>query len=535
MSKHFMDPRVWVLVAALAVPAGVSAQQRADTTPGLAPYVVGQAKPPVEPGQTMVSMTVEDAIARALNSNLNVQSARLNPEIQQYSLRAAEAAFMPTFSMNLGYNNSTALPSSQLSVGANTPQVLTKRYTFNGALSEPMPWLGSSLSLNFNNNRTSSNSAFNTYNPSYGSTLSLNYTQPLLAGLATDATRAAVQTQQIQTSITGLQVTAQVANIENQVRQGYWALREAIEGIEIQKRNLQQAQELLHEDSLQMRVGQMTKTQTLQALAQAASAEQALLAAQVTWHNQELAFKQLLVSGPGDPLFGQVIDPTSQLTLTQQSVDIPAAIQTALKDRTDIREQRQQRDISQVNLDVTKNTALPTLNFTAGYSLQGLGGDKYTASQIGGPAVLSSPGGYTDALNNISSLVAPTWTFGLQGSYPIGPNPNRARLEAARLQLKQTDLTLKNQELTIITQVTNAGYAVRNAYLQLQAARRASEAAELSLQGEMQSFAVGAATNYEVVTSQNQLTAARLAELQASVTYVDAIATFQLVQHVGAS
>ncbi len=536
MAKHVIDLRVWVLGVlglALAAPAGVTAQQKADTVPGVQPYVVGEAKPPVEPGEQMVPLTLEEAIARALKSNLNIQSVQLDPEIQQYSLLSAEAAFSPTFSTNLGYNNQTRQSTSQLDAGTNVTQNLQKRYTFNGALTKPMPWLGGSLSATFNNARTWSNSAFSTYNPVYNSTFSLQYSQPLLAGFLHDNTRAAVKTQKIQTEITDLQVTGQVATIENQVRQSYWALRAAIEGIAIQQQNLTEARELLHQDSLQMRVGQMTQTQTLQAVAQVASAEQALLNAQITWRNQDLSFKQLLVSGPEDPLLGEIVDPTTRPTEEQQSVDIQAAIQKALAGRTDIQQQRRQRDISQVNLNVTKSDALPSLNLTAGYSLTGAGGNQYESNQLGGSPTLVAPGGYSDALQAISSREAPTWSLTLQGSYPIGSNRNRANLQRARLQLRQSDLALKSQELSIITQVTNAGNAVRNAYLQLQAARRARQAAELSFQGEMRRFNVGAATNYEVMQSQNQLTQARLSELQAVINHVNAIAQFQLVQKVG--
>jgi outer membrane protein TolC len=46
-------------------------------------------------------------------------------------------------------------------------------------------------------------------------------------------------------------------------------------------------------------------------------------------------------------------------------------------------------------------------------------------------------------------------------------------------------------------------------------------------------LAVGAATNFEVVQSQNQLTSARLSELQAVINHVNAIAEFDRVQRYG--
>ena len=80
-SKHCA---VWLVSLALLIPMGLSGQEEGDT------YEVGTALPPVDPGRTLVEITVEDAIERALEMNLNIQTARLNPQIQRYSLQAAE-------------------------------------------------------------------------------------------------------------------------------------------------------------------------------------------------------------------------------------------------------------------------------------------------------------------------------------------------------------------------------------------------------------------------------------------------------------
>lgn len=522
-------------VALLALAAPASGQQAADTTarPGLEPYVVGEARPPVDQGIQLTRMSLDEAVARALKSNLDIQTVRLDPRIQQYTLLSAKAAFSPTLSTTFGYNNARSQPTSQLDAGTGITQITNQVETFNASITKPMPWFGGRLSTNFNNRRTETNSEFSTRNPSYNSTLSFNYSQPLLAGLKIDNQRAALQTQEILGQITDLRVRSQVANITNSVRRQYWLLRAAIEQVEIQRRNLAQARELLRQDSLQVRLGRMTEIQMLQAQAQVASAEQAVLNAQVQWHTAELGFKSLLVDGPADPLLSATIDPTDQPTDAEHAVDMDAAVKVALAERTDIVQERRQRDISQVNLDVSKSSSLPELNLSAGYSLQGVGGNLYSRDGIGGAAQLIQQGGYLDGLYSIRDLETPTWNLSVTGSIPLGTNPNKANLERAKLQLQQTELALKSSELAIITQVTNAGYAVRNAYLQLQAARRSREAAERSFQGELQRFSVGAATNYEVVQVQNQLTTARLSELQAVINHVNAIAEFERVQHYG--
>jgi outer membrane protein TolC len=101
------DSSVWALAFALAMSSAVQAQQPA-AQPAMPPavadpedqdrYEVGRAVPPVDPGATIVALTLEQAIQRALENNLDLQSARLNPLIQAYSLEAARAAFNPTCS-----------------------------------------------------------------------------------------------------------------------------------------------------------------------------------------------------------------------------------------------------------------------------------------------------------------------------------------------------------------------------------------------------------------------------------------------------
>ncbi|MGH7471447.1 MAG: TolC family protein, partial [Longimicrobiales bacterium] len=227
------------------------------------------------------------------------------------------------------------------------------------------------------------------------------------------------------------------------------------------------------------------------------------------------------------------VNPTDQPALVTQEVDIQAATQVALRQRTDIRQQRQQHEISQVNLTVSRSNALPDVTLSAGYSLQGVGGNLFDRSGFGGTPVLVQAGGYRDGLQSIADFDTPTWNLTLNASYPIGTNGSKVDLERARLQLRQTELALKSQELAIITQVTAAGLAVRNTFLQVQAARRSSEASERNAAAERLRFGVGLARNFEVTTAQNALTSARLAELRAIINHMNAIAEFERVQRVG--
>ncbi len=520
-----------VMAAALVGQPGLQAQQRPPTgEEAVDRYQVGTALPPQDPGQQLVSLTLEDAVGRALEMNLDIQSARLAPRMQQFSLQAAHAAFSPTLTGSYGYNNSTNQSTSQLDGGARTT---TQRHSFNTGIEQVVPWYGGRAGLNFQNSRTSTDNRFTTLNPSYRSTVSLDYTQPLLAGLRTDNQRAALQTQEIQGQITQIQLEQRVDNITESVRQAYWGLRAAIEQIEIQRRNLAQAQQLLADNQVRVRLGTMAQIQVIQAEAQVASAEQALLNAEVQWRNQELLFKSLLISGADDPLLYQTINPVDMPTAQDPVVDLQGAIQRALGERTDIRQTRQERRIAEIDLEVTRENRLPDLSLTASYALLGVGGTEFDRSGLGGTPVLVREGGYLDGINSIAGLDAPTWNLSLSFSMPIGTNAGKANLERARLAMEQRDLAIRGQELAIVTEVTNAGLAVRDTRLQLDAATRSRELAEESAAAETIRFNAGVATNFEVVAAQDALTSARLSELRALINHVNAIAEFERVQRVG--
>ncbi|MEX2529340.1 MAG: TolC family protein [Gemmatimonadota bacterium] len=517
-------PAIALLPVALA-PSAAQAQVEAEVE-----YVVGQALPPTAQGQELLPMTLDAAIARALENNLDIQGVRLEPLMQEYSVRVAHAAFNPTLNSTLGYNNQTNQSTSQLDGGARTTN---ESNTLNFSVNQPLRWYGAGLSANFNNNRTSTNNTFATRNPSYRSSLSLNYSQPLLSGLRIDNQRNQLRVQEVQSEITDIQLRAEVDNIIDQVRVSYWNLRALIEQIEIQRLSLAQSERLLEQNRVQVQAGTMVEMELAQAEAQVASAEQALLNAEIQWRSQELNFKRLLVGGMDDPLFAYAINPTDTPVYELQEVDIEAALATALEQRPELLQQQRQRRISEMNLEVTEENARPDLNLSASYSVQGVGGNQFDRPELGGDPILVDRGGYADGLSSIASRDAPAFSLSLNFSYPLGTRASELNLEQARLQMRQSDLQMRSQELQIRTEVTNAGMAVTNAFLQLQAAQRTREAAERSAEAELTRFEVGASTNFQVVQAQNTLTSARLQELQAIINYVDAIAEFDRVQGYG--
>ena len=533
MKRQMAKGMVWAVMATVAVPA-MAAAQAASPAGGIQVqsqdrYVVGRALPPETPGSQRVDLTLEQAIERALDKNLDIQSAKLNPQMQDYTLQAARANFRPTINGNYSYRNSSQQSTSQLDGGA---RVTSQVNSFGTSMSQRLPWQGGQVSFNFSNSRNATDSAFSTRNPSYSSNLSFQYTQPLLAGRKIDNQRNSLRTGEIQRQIVDVQLQASIESIKNQVRTSYWALRQAIEAIEIQRRSLELSKRQLADNRIKVEIGTMAEIDLVQQESQIANGEQTLLAAEIAWRNAEIAFKRLLVDSTADEFFRATINPIDQPSFALQEVDIPAAVKRAISERSDIVVQRQNLRVTEMGLELSKNGIMPSLGLTASYQLAGVGGNEYTRSGLGGAPVLTKESGYLDALKSIGGLDTPTWQVGLNFSQPLGLSSQKANHLRSELSFQQAKTSLKATELNIETAVTRAGLDVQSTYKQLLAAQKSREAAERTLEAELTRFSVGMSTNFNVIQLQNQLTSARNSELSATIRYINAVAEFERVQKI---
>jgi outer membrane protein len=470
-------------------------------------------------------MSLQQAIEIALENNLDLKVAKMNPQIQDYSIQAARAAFKPTLNGNFNQNHSSAVSVNTLD---GVPVVVNQTQTYSTGLSQSLTKFGANYSVTFNSSRNSNNQVTATRPIGYSGSTRMNYSQPLLAGFKTDTARVNVRTQQIQRQIIDIQLVQTIENTKANVRTAYWALRRAIEQVEIQKEALDLSNRLLQDNRTKVEIGTMAPIDIVQNESTVASNQQALLNARINWQTAELTFKRLLVTGADDPLYDQTINPTEQPpALTQVQVDIPKAIQTALQERTDITQTKKTLESTLVTLDLRKNMTLPSLNMSASYTLAGTGGDVFTKG------ALTQASGYSDVLRGIGQLTQPTWTLGLTFSYPLGMVAARATLVQSQIQYQQALANLKAQELSVSTDVTSAGLAVQNTYQQLLAARVASDAALKNADAEQTRFDNGMSNNYNIATAQNTLTNARLSELGAIINYVNAIADYEKKQRIG--
>jgi outer membrane protein TolC len=529
------------LVLILSVPA--SAQTAADTTrtddliqQAVARYTAGvEAARAAQdaPGAASVPLTLEDAVQRAIDSNLDMVVERLNPQTFDLSLAALRANYKPIATSRFGRQDNVRPPSSLLNPGS--PNVSTM--TYNGGMTQNFQWGGGNLALNFNNARIDSDDLLANFNPQYNSSYLFSYTQPLLRGFRIDQTRQQIQTTRINRDNAELNLRARTTNTLSAVRAAYWDYVYAIEAVDVARQSLTLASKLLSDNKIRVEVGTMAPMDVVQAEAEEATRQQTLTTATATMRTAELSLKRLIVSGTNDPLWAQHIDPVDRPDFQAATIDVAGAVRSALQERTDLQIARNNFETNNVLLKSFRDQRLPDVDAIVSYGAAGLGGTQYAFSGSGldrtrtGIAVL---GGYNDALRTLFDREYPNWQFALQVNYPIGGSAADAQAARSRLLIQQNQAQIRATELAVATEVTNAALQVTNSAEALTTSRIARDLSQRRLDAEMSRFEVGMSNNYQVVQAQRDLREAQTSELRALLNYRKALVEFDRVQQAGA-
>jgi len=339
---------------------------------------VGQA-----PQSRRFDLTLDDAIQRALDRNLDIAVDQINPLVVDLTLAQQQAFYRPTLSFNYDTSSVTTPSSTQLDGGVFT---VTDQANYNAAVNQPVKWGGGSLNVSFDNNRRESSSFFQSFNPSFRTVFTTQYTQPLLRGFKTDNNRRQIQVTQINRDISDVDLRQTITNTVADVRNAYWELLYTVASVAVQQQALELAEQLVRDNRARVEIGTLAPIDIVQAQSEAAARRQTLAAAQQALRSAELTLKRLIVDGTQDELWTAELNPVDQPQLSQPPVDIEAAIRNALAGRTDLKRAERQQDINELNVSGLRNATLPALDLTGRYQLQGQGGDLLIRGGfLGGP------------------------------------------------------------------------------------------------------------------------------------------------------
>ena len=395
---------------------------------------------------------------------------------------------------------------------------------------------GTSFSASFDNTRGSSSSTATFFDPFVQSNFVFVASQQLLNGFGLLANEHFIRIAKVNKSIADQTLVQQVITSITAVGNAYWELVFARGNVDVAREEIALADKTYNDNKKQVDVGTLAPLEIVQAEAQVATAQQALIVAQTTVLQDQLTLLNLIAKDPNSPALRTVeIIPTDTADVAPPEVEkIPLEdlIKEAVTKRPEVLQAGLQIKGDDINVRATKNALLPTLTLSGEYATEGLAGNSRlpTCTPVP-PATTCTPPpqiftGLATSLNQQFTAVYPEYNAQISLTIPI-------RNRAAQANNIIATLTERSDQANYQQIVNNAAIDVHNAQITLEQARITLAAAiktrdldQQTLDAEQKKYQVGASTLFNIVSDQNTLAAAESAEVRARVNLVEGKVNF---------
>jgi outer membrane protein len=199
-----------------------------------------------------------------------------------------------------------------------------------------------------------------------------------------------------------------------------------------------------------------------------------------------------------DPLgaYDFVVPDLTLNDLPLMDVNLRSLVNEALSTRSDILSAEASISSLRYQMQVTKNSLLPTLRASAGVSSRY--SDQYS---IGGAEVSFSDQFFDQQVNR---------SLGISFSLPLFNNWNRMySIQSSEVQLKNAELNLDNSKMQVIQEVSQAYNDYSSYVKQLEASEKSLVASERAFQTQQERYNLGASTLIELTQAQSSFVSAQ--------------------------
>lgn len=468
-----------------------------------------------------ISITLNDAIKKALENNNDIEIAKDDVRIAESNLRSLLGVYDLTFTYSPTYSRQSITGAADSTL---TNRTTTKVFDNNFSISRPIKQGGGNYSTFFNTRRTAGNLTFTFItDPNTGQTvpvpvltsqnnssLGVDFIQPLFRNRSIDQTRRQIKIQRKRISQSDADFRRQTILTISQVQSAYWDLVFALRDQQNKVANLNLAKENLRQVDARIEAGAAAPLERAEVATELANRESDVLVASQQVAINENRLKQLILKDQTNPEWRNQLMPTDKPIFSNDDINLDLALKDAIENRPELSRLKLEKEVNNIDISFFKNQSLPQVDLNSGFSLQSLANSRNAA---GLPTYLT--GGYGQSLQNLFRTDAPNYSVGVTISFPLRNKTAKADLATARIQAERIEAQTRSQEQTIIVEVRNAVQAVETAKQRVFAARRARENAEIQLEGERQLFAAGRSTTFLLFQRENALTTARNAEIRA--------------------
>jgi outer membrane protein len=442
-------------------------------------------------------LSLNDCIKLTLRNNLLIQQQRLTPQIDGRQITMEKAAFDPDLTLEIKRDYAERLSPTAL---AGAAESRTENNDVNIGIEKKLS-TGGTLGLDFSNNRSETNSSYQTINPYYESVLSLNLIQPLLKdfGISVNESQINIAVNNHQISILKLQ--QELISTLSQSQKLYWDLVFNMQNLEVKNLLLEQARDLLEKNKARVEVGLAVKVDVLEAEADVAARQEEVVVAQYGVKDTEDKLKQItnILSEPNRRQLALV--PTEEPMILPQKLDMEQTIVLALDNRAEYNQSQLELKNSRINLLLAKNGILPEVNLSGNIGYSGLGKD------------------FNDDWDELSNTDHPVWGVGVNFKFPLGNRFASNERIQRELEQEQAGLRIKEIELQIILEVRQALRQLQTNLKRIDSTKIAQELEQEKLKIEEERFELGMTTSHDLLEFQTDLATAKSNHLKAIIDY----------------
>ena len=464
-------------------------------------------------------LRLKDFIELVLRNSTDIQITRLDILTSQAAVTAANSVFDPQLSLGFQVNRTESPAYSQL-IGAPTLNSLTDTANLNYQQNLPT---GQQVSVGFSGERISSNSLYNTFNPSITGALTFNVTQPLLWNRSGLQYRAQLMTARTRLLITSDQDAGRIADSVASAARQYWAAVQARDAIRVEERTLELAQKSYDRDKQALDLGALPKLDIYQSESQVAQRKLELVQAQYAYTAQIDAVRRLIGADlqPRTRAIEIVLedDPSA---LPSRAIDpLEDALSRAIRTRPELSALRRSESLDDLDARIARDSLRPQLNLNVQGGSNGLGGNEIVATGV--PFV---PGGLGDALSQMFHFSAPWYLAGLQFNLPFRNSSAQANLSSALVNKARDRYSERQEEQQIILDVKQSIDNLDLAKASIAAALNARDLSTKNVEAEQQKYELGATSAFELLTAQSQLAQVESYVLNAYIGYQTAFINY---------
>jgi outer membrane protein TolC len=419
--------------------------------------------------------------------------------------------FDPTLNVNFSYDRVTSPLNS--SVVSGIYNVLGRTTAFTASYAQLFS-TGTSYSLTLNGQRQRSTQQNLLYNPASVTRFALGVNQPLLNGFGRLYNERYIMVARNNTKVAEDVFRLQLINTVVAVENAYWDLSALQESVRVAEHALAVAQQLYRDNKVKLEVGTMSPLDVTSAESEVASRTRDLTVATTNLQFQEATLKNILSKKVGPELDAARIVIGDKMP-EPVPADIPetqVALTKAMESRPELRQAAINLQNQDISVQFTERALMPGLSIFGFYAGSGLQGTTKT-----------SDSGLADAFGQSFNATYPEYAGGFSMSIPL--RNRTAQADNLRSQLEKNQLLINQQRSrnTIAMEVRKAIIGLIQGKAQVEAAHKAASLAHEMWEGEKNKLDAGASTSYQVILRERDLIGAEQAEVAAMVTYAKAI------------